>query len=247
MQSDDDDSTNDNRRQTDDTPPADEIIIRLVIVDDHSLVREGTAQLLNQEQDFDVVGMAGNGEEGIELLDRLRPDIALVDVSLPGMTGLEMTREVVARQLDIKILIISAYDDYAYVAEALDVGVAGYMLKNATGKELVDAIRAVFDGVFVLDKTVSARLARHWRRDPLEQAPASTLTRRETDVLELLAKGMSNKQVAAELDLGLRTVEGHVSNILAKLGVNSRTEAVLQALGSRLIGRRDDGEPRRAR
>ena len=220
--------------------------IHVVIVDDHSLIREGTTELLNQESDFHVVGLAGSGEEGLEMIERLRPDVALVDVNLPGMSGVEMAREILARHPELKILILSAYDDYAYVTEALDVGVAGYMLKTATGKELVDAIRAVFDGVFVLDKTVSARLARHWRRDDGDHSPIETLTRRETEVLDLLSKGMSNKQAAATLSLGLRTVEGHVSNILAKLGVSSRTEAVLQAIGSRMAGRYDQGESKHA-
>ena len=221
--------------------------IHVVIVDDHSLVREGTTELLNQETDFHVVGLAGSGEEGLEMIERLMPDVALVDVNLPGMSGVEMAREVLSRHPELKILILSAYDDYAYVTEALDVGVAGYMLKTATGKELVDAIRAVFDGVFVLDKTVSARLARHWRHEDGDHSPIELLTRRESEVLDLLAKGMSNKQVAASLSLGLRTVEGHVSNILAKLGVSSRTEAVLQAIGSRMASRYDQGETKNAR
>lgn len=214
-------------------------VFKLVIVDDHSLVREGTSELLNREPDFQVVGQAGTGEEGLELLERVRPDIALVDVSLPGMSGLELTRELVERQIEVKVLILSAYDDYAYVAEALDVGVAGYMLKSATGRELVDAIRAVLNGVFVLDTKVSARLSRHWRHEAKDESNAATLTPRESDVLKLLAKGMSNKQVAAQLLLGLRTVEGHVSNILAKLGVSSRTEAVLQMLGTPEIVTKD--------
>lgn len=220
--------------------------VRVVIVDDHSLVREGTTELLNQEEDFEVVGTAGNGEEGLELIETLRPDVALVDVNLPGMSGVEMAKDLLTRHPELKILILSAYDDYAYVTEALDAGVAGYMLKTATGKELVDAIRTVFDGVFVLDKSVSARLARHWRHEDSQNSPIETLTRREREVLDLLAKGMSNKHVASDLSLGLRTVEGHVSNILAKLGVSSRTEAVLLAIGSRMSGRYDQGESKHA-
>ena len=220
---------------------------RLVIVDDHALVREGTSELLNRELDFQVVGQASNGEEGLELIGRLLPDVALVDVSLPGMSGLELTRKLAEQEVEVRVLILSAYDDYAYVAEALDVGVAGYMLKTATGRELVDVIRAVLNGVFVLDKSVSARLSRHWRREEQEGSMHSVLTPRENDVLQLLAKGMSNKQVATQLSLGLRTVEGHVSNILAKFGVNSRTEAVLQALGTQMIVTKDNGEPNRRR
>ncbi|MFI5035641.1 MAG: response regulator [Acidimicrobiales bacterium] len=212
--------------------------IRVVIVDDHALVREGTAQLLRQVTDVDVVGEAGTGEEALIVLQELRPDVALIDVNLPGMSGLELARRVAASVADTRVLMVSAYDDYAYVAEALEIGVGGYLLKTASARELVDAVRAVADGVFVLDRAVSGRLSRRSRND---QSSAEALTRRETDVLELLARGRSNKQIAKELQLGLRTVEGHVSNVLAKLGVQSRTEAVAYALGRRLVTPEDHG------
>ena len=201
--------------------------IRVVIVDDHALVREGTRQLLEQADDVEVVGEAGTGEEGLGLLERLSPDVALVDVNLPHMSGLELARAAAERYPDVRLLVVSAYDDYAYVTEALEVGVAGYLLKTATATELLHAVRAVADGVFVLDRAVSGRLARRWRAGP---PGAGALTPREDDVLRLLARGRSNKHIAVELSLGVRTVEGHVSNIFAKLGVASRTEAVLYAL-----------------
>ena len=206
--------------------------IRVLIVDDHALVREGTRELLSQDDTVIVVGMAGSGEEALEAVAALSPDVALVDVNLPAMSGLELSRALFAQFPSTKVLVLSAYDDYAYVAEALEVGVAGYLLKTATAKELVDAVRAVHDGVFVLDRQVSQRLVR--RR---EQAPTAVggLTPRETSVLQLLAQGRSNKQIATEMALGTRTVEGYVSNILAKLGVASRTEAVAHAIRHRLV------------
>ena len=206
--------------------------IRVLIVDDHALVREGTRELLSQDDTVAVVGMAGSGEEALEAVAALSPDVALVDVNLPSMSGLELSRLLFAQFPSTKVLVLSAYDDYAYVAEALEVGVAGYLLKTATAKELVDAVRAVHDGVFVLDRQVSQRLVR--RR---ETAPTSVggLTPRETSVLQLLAQGRSNKQIATEMALGTRTVEGYVSNILAKLGVASRTEAVAHAIRHRLV------------
>ncbi len=206
--------------------------VRVVIVDDHALVREGTIQLLKQTPDLEVVGQAISGEEAMGVLESLLPDVALVDVNLPGMSGLELARMAAASLPEVRILILSAYDDYAYVAEALDIGVSGYLLKTASARELIDAVRAVAGGVFVLDRAVSTRLNRRVRSD---SSNIGTLTRRETDVLELLARGRSNKQIANELGLGLRTVEGHVSNVLAKLGVQSRTEAVAYALGRRLV------------
>lgn len=206
--------------------------IRVVLVDDHALVAEGTRQLLEAEPDLEVVGEARTGEDGLRLLEELAPDVALVDVNLPGMSGLELARLASSSHPEVLILIVSAYDDYAYVSQALEVGVAGYLLKTASARELVDAVRAVADGVFVLDKAVSLRLTRRGRRGVPDTA---TLTRRESDVLSLLARGRSNKQVASELGLGLRTVEGHVSSVLAKLGVSSRTEAVLYALEHHLV------------
>ena len=206
--------------------------IRVLIVDDHALVREGTRQLLEQDSAIEVIATAGSGEEALEQLAVLSPDVALVDVNLPSMSGLELSRTILATKPAVRILILSAYDEYAYVAEALEVGVGGYLLKTASTKELIDAVRAVYDGVFVLDRQVSKRLVR--RRDAV--APTvGTLTPRETAVLELLAQGRSNKQIAAELELGIRTVEGYVSNILGKLGVTSRTEAVTHAISHRLV------------
>ncbi len=206
--------------------------IRVLIVDDHALVREGTRQLLEQDDAIAVIATAGSGEEALELLTTMTPDVSLVDVNLPSMSGLELSRTMLDHQPTARILILSAYDEYAYIAEALEIGVGGYLLKTASAKELIDAVRAVHDGVFVLDRQVSKRLVR--RRDA---APATvgTLTPRETAVLELLAQGRSNKQIASDLELGIRTVEGYVSNILSKLGVTSRTEAVTHAISHRLV------------
>jgi len=219
--------------------------IRVFVVDDHALVREGTVQLLAQEEEFSVVGQAGTGEEALTLLESLRPDVALVDVNLPGMSGLDLVREIAARGVPVSVLIVSAYDDYAYITEALEIGVSGYLLKTASGRELVDAVRAVADGIFVLDRGVSSLLARRWRSGAAQRAEGGALTARESDVLALLARGRSNKQIASELSLGLRTVEGHVSAVLAKLGAASRTEAVAFALRERIVDLNDRDEPSR--
>lgn len=186
-----------------------------------------------------MVGEARTGEEGLALLERLAPDVALVDVSLPAMSGLELARVVAGSHPEVAVLIVSAYDDYAYVAEALEVGVAGYLLKTASARELVDAVRAVAHGVFVLDRMVASCLARRWRGDP---QGAAALTSREAEVLRCLTRGRSNKQIAAELGLGLRTVEGRASSVLSKLAVSSRTEAVAVAIDRRLVSREDHGK-----
>ena len=210
-------------------------VVRVVAVDDHALVREGTLQLLDHEPDIEVVGQASTAEEGLSVLGCTHPDVALVDVSLPGASGLELARAAAARYPEVRVLVMSAYDDYAYVTEALEVGVGGYLLKTASARELVDAVRAVADGVFVLDKALSGHLVRRWRNGPADLQGARALTPRETDVLALLARGLSNRQMATELGVSLRTVEGHVSAMLAKLGATSRTEAVLSALAHRLL------------
>lgn len=218
--------------------------VRVLLVDDHALVREGTLQLLDQEPDIEVVGQSGTAEEALGLIEQVGPDLALVDINLPGASGLDLAREAAGRFPAVRILVVSAYDDYAYVTEAIDIGVGGYLLKTASAKELLDAVRAVATGVFVLDQAVSGRLSRRWRAGP----PGRTaLTPRETDVLGLLAKGWPNKQIATELCLGLRTVESHVSNIFVKLGVASRTEAVLVALDHHLVAGGDHGGPTRSR
>jgi DNA-binding NarL/FixJ family response regulator len=223
---------------TDPTPRSSPI--RVVIVDDHALVREGTAQLLEAEADLEVVGQAGTAEQGLHQLERLRPDVALVDVNLPGISGLELARRAAASYPTVRILIVSAYDDYAYVTEALEIGVGGYLLKTASGKEVVNAVRAVADGTFVIDRALSGRLR---RRSPSGPTKSIALTERQIEILALLARAMSNKRIANELGLGLRTVESHVSMILAKLGVESRSEAMLYALSHHPAATTEHGEP----
>lgn len=202
--------------------------VTVVVVEDHALVREGTAELLQRDPGLSVVGQAGSGEEALKLLSDLRPDIALVDMELPGMNGVALARVVSDRALQTRVLILSAYDDYAYVIGALEAGVAGYLLKTSSARELVDAVRTVAGGALVLDESISRRLTRRWRSGPGSASPA--LTARESDVLRLIARGLPNKQIASQLGLGLRTVESHVSCLLGKLGVSSRTEAALYAV-----------------
>lgn len=211
--------------------------VRLVIVDDHALVREGTSRLLNQEPDLCVVGTAGSSEEAMDLFQQLQPDVALVDVSLPGRSGLELARWSTLSVPVVRVVILSAYDDIAFVDEALNTGVAGYLLKTASGRELAEAVRAAADGVFVLDTAISRRLARRGGNE--RPQPTVALTPREAEVLSLVARGLPNKRIAAELGLGVRTVEGYVSGVLGKLGAASRTEAALYALSHPAL-RQDD-------
>ncbi len=202
--------------------------IRIVVVEDHALVREGTTELLEREPGCAVAGQAGSAEEALQLIRDLRPDVALVDVELPGMNGIALARAVAEQSPDTRVIILSAYDDYAYVIGALEAGVSGYLLKTSTARELGNAVRTAAGGALVLDEAISRRLSRRWRPGSGSQPPA--FTPRETEVLNLIARGLPNKQIASQLGLGLRTVETHVSSVLGKLGVSSRTEAALYAV-----------------
>jgi DNA-binding NarL/FixJ family response regulator len=206
--------------------------IRVLIADDHTLVREGTRQILQQTPDIEVVGEADRGDQAVELVEHLRPDVLLLDLRMPGRNGIDVARSVVESHPGIRVLLLSAYDDEDYVAEALGAGAAGYLLKTTPGHELVEAVRAVHSGATVLEDSLSRKLA---MRSIRPRAAGPRLSERELDVLRQTARGLSSKEVAARLGISQRTVEGHLNNIYAKLGVNSRTEAVVQAAARGLI------------
>jgi DNA-binding NarL/FixJ family response regulator len=208
--------------------------IDVFIAEDHTLVREGTRQILEQQPDLHVVGEADRGDLAVERLARLHPHVAVLDFRLPVLNGVEVTARVHAAQPDVKVLLLSAYDDAEYILAALQAGAAGYLLKTVPGHELVAAIRAVYAGETVLQDAVSRVLAAHWRRASLA-AGSAQLSAREREVLGLLAAGLANKEIARRLSISLRTVEGHLGNVFGKLGVGSRTEAVLYALEHRLL------------
>lgn len=212
--------------------------ISILLADDHALVREGTRQLLEREADLQVVAEAGDGEEAVRLAEAHRPDVALVDIAMPGLNGIEATREIKAISPTTAILILTAYDDDQYVFALLEAGAAGYLLKNVKGRDLVQAVRAVHEGESVLHPAIARKVIDRAVKAPAgsdhDQGPDS-LSDRELDVLRLAAQGLSNRDIASELHLSSRTVQAHLSTIFAKMRVGSRTQAVVQALRRGLL------------
>jgi NarL family two-component system response regulator LiaR len=208
--------------------------IRILIADDHTLVREGTRERLEREKDFEVVGEAADGEEAVKLAQELKPNVAIIDIAMPNLNGIEATKQIKANQPATSILVLSAYDNDQYIYAVLEAGANGYLLKNVRGAQLVDAIRDVSAGEVVLDPHVARKVVQWFSsmshgKSVVEGLP-DHFSEREMEVLKLAAKGMSNKEIAAQLALSVRTVQSHLGNIFDKLGVSSRTEAVLRAL-----------------
>jgi len=207
--------------------------IRILLADDHVLVREGTRDLLERQPDMQVVAEAGDGEEAVRLAVAHRPDVALLDIAMPRLSGIEATRQIKHLAPATAILILSAYDDDEYVFALLEAGAAGYLLKNVRGRDLVEAVRSVHAGESALHPVIARKvIERVVQPSPPDrpQEGLELLTERELDVLRLAARGKSNKDIAVELCLSTRTVQSHLSTIFVKMQVGSRTEAVVLAL-----------------
>ena len=206
--------------------------IRIVLADDHVLVREGTKRILEQAADLSVIGEAGDGEQALALIEELRPDVAILDIRMPKLSGIEVVRGMRERSPETRALMLTAYDDDEFIAAPMGAGAAGYLLKTARPCELLDAVRRVHAGEVVLHSAIAAKVACLWlRRSAASQDEVpEPLTPREREVLELAAGGLRTRVIADKLCISPRTVEGHFSCILGKLGVSSRLEAVLYAI-----------------
>jgi DNA-binding NarL/FixJ family response regulator len=204
---------------------------RIIIADDHAVVRQGTIQILEKVPDFKVVGEASNGEEAVQLVRSLKPDVAILDVSMPVMDGIEATRKIKSTNPDVAVLVLSAYDNDEFVFALLEAGAAGYLLKDASGKEITDAIRAICRGESVLHPVITRKVMnRFFPKIEGRREAEKILGARELEVLRLASQAMSNQQMADKLGLSLHTIEAHMRHIFTKLKVGSRTEAVLYAL-----------------
>lgn len=207
--------------------------IRIMIVDDHLVVRKGFALFINSDEGLDLVGMANNGKEAVELCAKLKPDVILMDIMMPEMTGIEATAIIRSQHRDTQIVCLTSFnDDDSLVQEALEAGALGYLFKDVSIEELSHAIRSAYGGVPILAPEATRMLINvKTKRSPKD----FKLSKRELDVLKLLVVGMSNPQIAQKLTISRSTVKFHVSSILGKLGVSSRTEAVSVALHHNLV------------
>ena len=211
------------------TPP-----VRILIVDDQELFREGLHTLLSMQPDLQVVGEARNGEEALRLAGELNPDVVLMDLHMPVLNGVGATRHLKSTRPEIKVIVLTTFDDDEDVFEGLRAGAIGYLLKDVASEKLVEAIRAVARGAAFLQPSIAGKVIAEFARlspylPPQTQPLVEPLSERELDILRLLSQGASNKEIADDLVITVGTVKNHVTSILAKLGVRDRTQAALKA------------------
>lgn len=209
--------------------------ISIAIVDDHTMIREGLKQLLELDGDIKVVGQAGDGTQCLELLDKIHIDVVLLDINMPVMNGLEVLKIMRERKNDTKVIVLTIHNEVEYLLKAVDIGINGYMLKDSGSEELKKAIYSVNDGEVYIQPKLSPMLNSKLINRNEDQKKIDDLTKREFEVLKLLAEGMFNKEIACRLSISERTVKNHVSNIFKKISVADRTQAAVFAIRNNLI------------
>jgi DNA-binding NarL/FixJ family response regulator len=213
-------------------------MIRVLIVDDHAVVREGLRTFLELQDGIDVVGEAGNGTEALEQARRVEPDVVLMDLVMPGLDGVGTMRQLRERSPQIRVIVLTSFLDDDRLMPAIRAGAAGYLLKDVDPAELAQAVRTASAGQAMLNPAVAARLVAAIAENPAPGVQLERLTRREQEVLEQIAHGRSNKRIALELGISEKTVKAHVGHLLAKLGVADRTQAALLAVSEGRVGGR---------
>lgn len=205
-----------------------EATIKVLLIDDHEMVRIGLAAVLDTEEDIEVVGEAGNGEDGIRLVQEYKPDVVLMDLVMEGMDGIETTRRLLKLFPDCKVIVLTSFLDDEKMYPVIEAGAFSYLLKTSRASEITTAIRAAVKGQPILESQVATKIMNRFRQ-PKVSMPHEDLTEREMEVLRSIARGKSNQEVADELFIGIKTVKSHVTNVLAKLGVEDRTQAAIYA------------------
>jgi two-component system response regulator NreC len=211
--------------------------VRVLIVDDHSIVREGVRMILTGQEDFEVVGEASNGREGVELVRRMKPDVVVMDISMPDMNGIEATAKIRGEMPNVEVLGLTMHEEDSYVFELLKAGAAGYVLKRAASEDLVNAVRAAHKGQAFLYPSVAKMVVQDFlqRAATQDKQNLDGLTEREREVLTLIAEGMTNQQIAGKLYISIKTVQTHRAHIMEKLNLHDRTELVRYAIRKGLI------------
>ncbi len=212
--------------------------IKVLIADDHAIVREGVRMILAKEGDIEVVGEAGDGRQALDLVDRLRPDVVIMDLSMPEMGGIEATKHVKERQPAVNVLALTMHEDESYVFQLLRAGASGYVLKRAAAQDLVQAVRAAARGEAFLYPSIARKVVEDYLKrveQGEERERYDGLTEREREVLTLIAQGLTNQQIAQKLFISIKTVQTHRAHILEKLGLHDRTELVRYAIRKGLI------------
>ncbi|MFE6795661.1 response regulator [Paenibacillus chitinolyticus] len=204
-------------------------MVKVLLVDDHEMVRIGLAAVLGTEVGIEVVGEASNGEDGIRLAQEYKPDVVLMDLVMEGMDGIETTRKLLQLYPDCKVIVLTSFLDDEKMYPVLEAGAFSYLLKTSRATEIAQAIRAAAKGQSILESQVASKLMNRFRQPKPAAAPHEDLTEREMEVLRLIAAGKSNQEVADDLFIGIKTVKFHVTNVLAKLGVEDRTQAAIYA------------------
>jgi NarL family two-component system response regulator LiaR len=216
--------------------------IKILLAEDHAVVRESIREALTREPEFTIVGEACNGDEAVSLARGLKPDVIIMDVAMPGLNGIEATKQIKSFQPGVSILVLTAYDDEQYIFSVLSAGAAGYLLKDVGVADLVEAIKTVYKGESVLHPNIAKKVLQKFRTgkiEAVEEPSADLLSEREITVLKLAAGGLSNHAIAQELHLSVSTIESHLRTIFSKLGVGSRTEAVVEAMKRNWLSLKD--------